>query len=227
MGNVERPPRGGRALERCQARLHQVIDVLELHQTVAVAGDDHRPVEPDAVPEKRLAIKGVFRTIDERRPQGNSREARFVDHAEKRPLAPRFVPNVVVRMAVGSERVILGMVQALAVSRHARHEDVTRKISGNGLGSGCDLLRSGAPLPVVGDVKDSVKPLARRRPANSDRVVSIRYQVAHAMAKRMLRLAVKNRDLLAGFEKSPGEVLPNKQRSTDYKNAHGWFASQI
>jgi hypothetical protein len=45
------------------------------------------------------------------------------------------------------------------------------------------------------------------------------------MAKRMLRLAMKHSDLVAGFEKSPGEVLPNKQRSTNHKNTHRWFAS--
>jgi hypothetical protein len=94
---------------------------------------------------------------------------------------------------------------------------------GNGLGGGFDLLGGGASLPVVHHVIDSVEPLARHRASNSISVISVRYQVAQTVAKRMLRVAMKNGNVVAGFEKPFHELSSNKQCPADYQNAHGLF----
>ena len=74
--------------------LHQIVNVHELHQAVAVAGDDDGAAGAQPVPEKLLAVERIPRPVDERRPERHQRQSALRLHAEQQPLGRGLVADV-------------------------------------------------------------------------------------------------------------------------------------
>ena len=116
------------------------------------------------------------------------------------------------------------MVQAVAIGGDARHEDIAGEIAGNVFRGGFHLLRGGAAFPVVSEVVDRVEAHAGESVADGRGVVPVAHCIAHAAAKRLFCFPVEDGDFVIGGEEPLHQKFSNKQRSTDYENAHGVFA---
>src|SRR5437870_4349010 len=162
-----------------QANAYQVLNVDELHQAMAVAGQDDGPAVAQPVPEERFAVKRILRTIDEGRTQRDHGKARILAHAEEHPLAHGFVSNIRLGMIVGRQRIAVVMVQSVAIRGHAGHEYVSRKAVSrrhhHGLRRSFHLGRGSAARPVVHVVEDHLEAGEVKRLPHRFGVVAVRH----------------------------------------------------
>ena len=141
-------------------------------------------------------------------------------HAEERPFAGSLVADVGVLIDVAGQRVILGMVQAISVSRYAGHEDVAGQVAGNCFGCSLYLLRRGAAFPVIGDIKYRIKPQAGQGGANAARIVSVCHDTSNFTSKGLLGTAMEQGHLVT-FSKQPfHQQFAYEKRPTNNENAH-------
>src|SRR5699024_10730080 len=113
---------------------------------------DHGPTRAKAVPEKGLSIERIPGTVHKWGPQCHDRQPGALVNTEQRALTHRLITRVRTRMVVWREGVAFVMVQAIAIGRNARHENITATRTVEqprhrfNLGAGC------AALPIVGEV---------------------------------------------------------------------------
>src|SRR3954447_4893735 len=105
--DVERLPRRGWHFNRTDAGLREIRYEYPLRLTIsAIRQDDRTPIQ-QAVPEKRLPIKRLSRSVHEWRTKGRDGKSGLGVHAEERPLARGLVLRVRVGKVVRNQRVLL------------------------------------------------------------------------------------------------------------------------
>ena len=121
--------------------------------------------------------------------------------AEQRALAHGLVADVRLGMVVRRQRVAFVVIQAVAIGRHARHEDVALQAVAAGPHGGLHLRGGGAALPVVDVVEDHLEAPAITA-ALAAGVASLRSATRFStrLAEVVLRLAVQNGDVMAGLQ---------------------------
>ena len=82
------------------------------------------PAGAQAVPEELLAIEGVVRSVDERRPEGHQRQPALQVHAEEQPLGGGLIAHVGIGVVIRRQRIALFVVEPVAIGRYARKENV-------------------------------------------------------------------------------------------------------
>ena len=115
------------------------------------------PVIAHAVPEERLAIVRILRTIHVRRAQRDDRKPIALMQAEQCPLAHRLVADVGIGMVVRRERVAFMMVQTVTIGGNARHVYVALQPVAACAGSRLHLGGRGSAMPVVDVVENDVE----------------------------------------------------------------------
>ena len=144
---------------------------------------------------------------------------------EQGALAHRFVANVKFGGIVGRERIAFVMIQAIAVSRDAGHENVAMQvIAGGGAHGRFDMGRGGAAIPIIDVVENDFEVLD---PASADfierEIVAIRHDVLHPPAQVMLRAAMQNRNGMSRFEEFGDQRPADEPRSSDNQAIHAQF----
>ena len=214
-------PDGRGRVHRRKAGAHQISDVDELHQAAAVARHDDGAARAQAIPEIGFAIKRIVRTVNERGSQRNHRQSTARVHAEQSALAHRFIADVELGGIVGRKRVSLVMVQAVAVSRDARNENVALEIAGERPNGALDVRRGGAAFPIVDMIENDVEVFPGECRFHRLRIVAIRDDVADAASQAVLRLAMENGNLVAGLQKLGDQRPSDELRSPDDEAIHG------
>src|SRR4051794_14681845 len=120
---------------------------------MSFAGQNDRPSSAITIPKECFAVERIARPINKRRSQRNDGKACALVQAEQCTLAHRLVPRINVWMIVRGQRIALMVIQAITVSRHARHENVAAYLAIKDLRGSFDLRAGGSPLPVVNIVE--------------------------------------------------------------------------
>jgi len=89
-----------------------------------------------------------------------------------------FVADVGFRVIVRGQRVAFIVIQAVAIRRHAGHENIARNAVATRLHGGLHLCRGGAALPIVDIVVDHVEAPPIQGLLDSVGIVAIRHQMA-------------------------------------------------
>jgi hypothetical protein len=127
-------------------------------------------------------------------------------------------------MIVGRKGIAFMVVQAVAIRRHARHEDVTAYLAVENLRCVRNLRTSCTALPVISGVKYHVKPRRAHGFLNAGGVISISNQVVHSLTKRLPLFAMQKVYFVARLQQFAHQQLANEMRAADYQNPLlGWF----
>ena len=154
--------------------------------------------QPHPVPEESLPVEWVARPVNEGRPESDHRQPVPLVQAEQHPLRHGLIADVRVRVVVRRQRVAFIMIQAVAVRRHAGHENIARQAVATGPHGGLHLRRRGAALPIVDVVVDYIEAPPVQRLLHRCSIVTVRHQVLHASRQTVLRLAVQHGHIMAG-----------------------------
>ena len=140
---------------------------------------------------------------------------------EQSALTHRFVTRIRIGVIVRRERVAFMMIQTIAISRDARHENVpVQPRSGAKHRRAFHLGGCGATLPVIHVVEDGVELPARESHAQRFRFVAVTDDLVHAFAQVMSRFPVQNGDVVAGSGQLMHEQPAYEQGAADYKDMH-------
>ncbi len=124
----------------------------------------------------------------------------LIVHAEEQPLRSGFIAHVRIVVILGGERILLVMVQPVAIRGDARHEDVSRQTVAAGVNGAFHLRCRSAALPVVDIVEYDIEAMAAKCALHRRDIVAVGLQILDALAKIVLTFAMKNRDIVAAFE---------------------------
>ncbi len=103
-------------------------------------------------------------------------------------------------MIVRGQCVALVMVQSVAISTDAGHEDVTVQIAAAGP-RGCFHVRGrGAMLPIVHVVVNDVELLAGQRALQRLRVIPVDLDIGNFLSQIVTVLAMQDADFMAGAQ---------------------------
>src|SRR6516225_7597834 len=124
-------------------------------------------------------------------------------------------------MVVRRQRVTFLVIQPVAVSRYAGHEDITREpVSAQGSHGGFYLGGGGAALPVVDVIVYGVEAAAGQGLADRFGVIPVSRQVVHAPAEVVLRLTMQDRHIVAGLYQFFHQGPPDEQGSPNDQHSH-------
>ena len=220
VADVERLAFGARLDHGPEHGLHQIVHVNELHQPVAIAGDDDGTAGAQPVPEKLLAIERVVGSVHERWAEGHDRQAVFRAHAEQQPFGGSFVPDVRVGVRIRRQRIAFLVVEPVAVSRHAGHKNVAAQpVAARPYGR-FYLRRGSATLPIVDVVEHHFEAAAAQRLAHGFRVVAVGHHVLHPPPEIVLGLAVQNRDVMPRLDQFLDQGTADEERAADDQYFH-------
>src|ERR1035438_4623798 len=220
IADIERLADGARFIHGPDHRRHQIVDVDELHEAVAVAGDDDGAAGAQAVPDELLAVIVRPWTVDKRRAEGDYRQTGGDVQSEKHALRGGLVAGVSKRMVVGRQRIALLVIQAVAVGGDARHEDVAGNAVPAGTYGGLHLGRRGAAFKIVNIVEYHVETTARQDFVQRFGVVAIGHQVLDPASEVVLRFAVQDGDVVAFLKQLLHQQFPDEESSSDYQHFH-------
>jgi hypothetical protein len=123
---------------------------------------------------------------------------------------------------IGSRKwVVVAMIEAVAESRDARHEDVAPQLVAAGARGSFHLFDGSSALPVVNIVENGVEPEAVQRGSNLSRIVTVGDDALHAFRQRGVRVSMQNGYLVAGGVEFLDQDPADEQCAADYKNPHG------
>jgi len=122
-------------------------------------------------------------------------------------------------VVVRRQSVVFVMIQAVAISGHARHEDVADQAIPAGASRAFHLRGRSAALPIVNIVEDHVKAAAIDGFANLLRVVSIAHQAFDALAEIVLRRSVKDGDGVSLLQQFGDKPLADEKRPANDQHA--------
>ncbi len=135
--------------------------------------------------------------------------------AEQHPLRHGLIADVGIRVVVRRQCVAFIVVQAVAVGRHAGHEDIARYAVAAGPHGGLHLRRGGAALPIVDVVVNHVEAPLVQRLLDRFGVVAVRHQILDAPRQTVLRLAVHYGYIVAGIAQFLYELPANERGTAD------------
>ncbi len=140
--------------------------------------------------------------------------------SEQRALAHRLVANVQLGSIVRRQRVAFVMIQAIAISGDARHENVAMQFVADGAHRAFDVRGGSAALPIVDVVEHYVEILARQRRFHGLFVVAVGHDIFHAPTQVVLGLAMQNRDGMVLLQQLGHHHAADELRSPDHQTIH-------
>src|SRR5579872_474325 len=123
-------------------------------------------------------------------------------------------------MIVGRQGIALMMIQAIAIRRHARHEDIAMQASVDGARGGLHLRGGGAALPVVDIVVDNLEAAARQRFFQRLGIVAVGDNVADLATQLVLGLPMQDRYFMSRLEQFRDKMPSDKKRTANYQDSH-------
>ena len=124
------------------------------------------------------------------------------------------------------QRIALMVVQAVAVSRHARHKDVALQVETDGSYGRFHLSCGGSTRPVIYVVEHHVESPPGDGFANRCGVVAVGLEVGHPFAEIMAWLAMQDRNFVARLQERGHQRTANEKRAADNKNFHVQYSGR-
>ncbi len=181
----------------------QVLDVAELAEPAAVAGDQHGPAAPDAIHEERLVVPRIERPHDVGRPHDGDGLPVLPMPLEQHVLAGDLVAGIVAPVESTGRLLGVGDGERVVVDAGGRDEDGVRAARQGVEQRGHVLAQRGR----VGDVEDAVEALATEPLAQAGVILAIAgdslYTSREALAAPP---AVEHGDLMASRQERLHEV---------------------
>src|SRR5579875_1606842 len=183
------------------------------------ARQDNGTARSITIPKKGLPIKRIARTINERWPQRDNREPGALVNSEQRTLAHGFVARIRIGVVIRRQGVAFMVVQPIAVSRNARHENIAANRSVEEPGNGFHLAATRAVLPIVREIVNGIEASGAHRLTDGGCIVPIGDQVPNTFAEGMLGTTVQNVDFVPRPEQLRHEKTADELSATDHENS--------
>ena len=123
-------------------------------------------------------------------------------------------------MVIGRQRIAFLVIQAVAIGRHAGHENVAAEAVAAGPHGGFHLLGGGAALPIVNVVENHVETARGQSFAHGRGIVAVGLDVVHPASEIVLGLAVQNGDIVAALHQLFDQSAADEEGSADDQYLH-------